>query len=209
MIHQKIFRPVLPASFLIVVMGVLAMLGACSTGPAVRSWVDERTAVSVTAQKRSWVFYRDDFQAGVNIYDFADLGAVEINQAGKRHQYLCLLVWSTITRPILTQAKVEENFSALTVWADDQPLTFKRITENHEMLQLGDVPFKRSAVSAGESYYEVSLSQLQTMAGAKTLRIAPANLPPREAPYNTWRDEHASLAAFVNEVANTAKLINQ
>jgi hypothetical protein len=205
--HYTNYRTASPATALLITVLALVLAG-CATGSGVRSWVDERTAVAVTAQKRAWVFYRDDFQAGVNIHDFADLGALEINQSGKRRQYLCLQVWSTITRPTASQSGIDEDFSTLEVWADDQPLSFKRHTESHEMLHLGDVPFKRSSSGASEGYYEISPAQLATLAGAKTLRIAPANLTPGEALYHTWRDEHGSLLTFSNEISGTAKLIN-
>jgi len=183
---------------------------ACSTtGSGVRSWVDEKTAVTVTAQQRPMVFYRDDFQSGVNIYDFADLGAFEVNQAGKRKQYLCLLLWSTVARSDEFQSKVEEDFSNLVGWADDQPVAFKRYTQNRDMVHLGEQAFKRSTANAHESYYEISLAQLATLAAAKTLRIAPSNQAAGESPYHAWRDDHAGLVAFMNEVSNTSKLINQ
>ncbi|HEX2586150.1 MAG TPA: hypothetical protein VHL14_13555, partial [Steroidobacteraceae bacterium] len=87
-------------------MALSLLASACSTTRSgVRSWVDEKTAVTVTAQQRAMVFYRDDFQSGVNIYDFADLGAFEINQSGKRSQYLCLLLWSTVARSDEYQSK--------------------------------------------------------------------------------------------------------
>ncbi len=184
------------------------LLGACTTSSGVRSWVDERTAVAVTAQQKPWTFYRKDIQIDVSIYDFIDLGAFEINQTGTRHQYLCLMEWSTVTRPILEQSRIFEDFSTLVIWADDQPLTFKRYTQNHAMLHLSDTAFKHYTSSVSESYYEISLPQLETLAAAKTLRIAAANLPTDEQPYQTWRDQHESLRAFTEEVTHTAKLMN-
>ncbi|HEX2585895.1 MAG TPA: hypothetical protein VHL14_12235 [Steroidobacteraceae bacterium] len=191
-------------------MALSLLASACSTTRSgVRSWVDEKTAVTVTAQQRAMVFYRDDFQSGVNIYDFADLGAFEINQSGKRSQYLCLLLWSTVARSDEYQSKVEEDFSNLVVWADDQPVTFKRLTQNRDMVHLGDQAFKRSTSNAHESYYEISLAQLATLAAAKTLRISPSNQAAGDSPYNAWRDDHAGLVAFMNEVSNTNRMINQ
>jgi len=185
------------------------LMTACSTtGSGVRSWVDDKTAVTVTAQQRPMVFYRDDFQSGVNIYDFADLGAFEVNEAGKRQRYLCLLLWSTVARTSEYQSKIEADFSTLVIWADDQPLSFKRFTQNREMVHLGDVAFKRSASSGLEGYYEISLEQLAALAAAKTLRISPGNQAADEVPYHAWRDDHGSLATFMNEVASTNRMIN-
>ena len=185
----------------------MLLAGCATTGSAVRSWVDDNTAVSVTAQKRAAVFYHENFQAGVNLYDFADLGAFEINQSGKRSQYLCLILWSTLPRTAEQQTHLEEVFANMVIWADDQPLSFKRYTQNREMVHLGEAPFKRS--DAHEGYYEVSPEQLSVLAAAKELRIAPANQAQGETPYRLWRKEHNSLAEFVDAVNNTAKLINQ
>ena len=173
---------------------------------SVRSWVDEQTAVSVTAQRNALTFFRRDVQASGKLVNFADLGALEINQVGKRHQYLCLLEW--ITAPIVRKSRVVEDFSTLVVWADDQPLTFQRYTQNREMLHLSDIPYKRHTYNVIESYYEVTLEQLVTMSEAKTLRIAAANQPSDEALYKGVKDEHRDLSAFTNEVVNIAKMAN-
>jgi hypothetical protein len=187
-----------------------ALLAGCaSTGSTVRSYVDERTAVSVTAQKHAMVFYHEDFQAGVNIYDFADLGAFEVNQSGKRHQYLCLVLWSTLARTPEHQSAVEDAFANLVVWADDQPITFKRVTQNREMLLLGDEVFKRSTANVREAYYAVTPAQLSTLAAAKQLKIEPADQAQGETPYRPWRNEHNGLTAFAEEIANTAKMMGQ
>ncbi|HVY22523.1 MAG TPA: hypothetical protein VG962_04150 [Steroidobacteraceae bacterium] len=183
-------------------------LTGCATGGGnVRTWVDDNTAVAVTAQNRAMVFYRDDFQAGVNIYDFADLGAFEVNQSGVRHQYLCLLLWSTVARTPQQQAQVENAFTSMVVWADDQPLTFKRFTQNRDMVQLSKAVFKHPSSNAQESYYEITPAQLTTLAGAKELRIAPANQAPGEAPYHLWREEHDGLAAVAAQISSTQQKI--
>jgi len=183
---------------------------ACgTTRSGVRNWVDENTAVSVTAQQRVMTFYRDDIQSGVNINEFADLGAFEVNQSGKRHQYLYLQLWSTAGRSAEIQAKLEDDFSTLVIWADDQAVTLQRFTQNHEVVHLGDLAFKRSSADAHEGYYEITLPQLATLVAAKTLRIATPNQIADDAPYRAWHDEHPSLAAFLNEVTSTTRLINQ
>ncbi len=194
-----------PAALL---LALLTLSGCALTGQAVRSWVDEQTAVSVTAQKRVMVFYHENHQAGVNIYDFADLGAFEVNQTGSRHQYLYLMLWSTLSRTAEQQSHIEDAFADLVVWADDQPLTLKRQTQNHEMLHLSNAAFKLSSPDAHENYYDISLAQLSVLSTAKVLRIASANQAQGDTPYYLWRNEHNSLAAFVDEISGTAKLIN-
>jgi len=194
-------------STIILLLCSAVVAGCAMTGSSVRSWVDEQTAVAITAQKRAMVFYHENFQAGVNLYDFADLGAFEINQSGKRHQYLCLNLWSTLSRTTEQQSQIGTAFNTMVIWADDQPLTFKRLTQNREMVHVSNAVFKRA--DASESYYEISPGQLSVLAAAKELRLAPANQAQGETPYHLWRNEHNSLIAFVDEVSHTAKLIGQ
>ena len=193
---------------LMMVAVLTALSGCVTTGTDVRSWVDEQTAVSIIAQKRAMVFYHADKKTGVNVYDFADLGAFEVNQTGTRHQYLYLMLWSTLSRTPEQQAHIEDMFSEMTIWADDQPLTFRRDTQDHDMLHLGAAVFKSSSPDAHENYYVISLAQLSVLSAAKTWRITPAKQEQEDTPYHLWRDEHDSFASFVDEVSGTAKLIN-
>ena len=121
MTRQTVYRLLSPMTLMLVVM-LIVPFASFAAGTATRSWVDDRTAVSVTAQRRPWLFGRNDVQSGVKIYYFAELGAFEINQSGKRRQYLCLQEWSTVTAPMLSKSRVLEEFSTLVVWADDHPL---------------------------------------------------------------------------------------
>jgi len=205
MTRQKTSQPLmLIMALLLAAMTIVPFKRANSE--SVRTWLDERTAVSVTAQRLAWTFVRRDALAGKRVYDFADLGAFEVNQTGTRHQYLCLLEW--ITDPSLRKSGVVEDFSTLIVWADDKQLTFPRYTQNREMLLLSEMPFKKHTYNVIESYYVVTVAQLETMAEAKSFRIEAANQPTDAAIYKSANGEHASLVAFTREISNIAKLMN-
>lgn len=176
---------------------------ACASAENVRSWLDEQTTVFVTAQRQAWTFVRRDPRAGNRVYNFADLGALEVNQAGSRHQYLCLLEW--ITDPSLRKSKFVEDFSTLIIWADGNQLNFPRYTQDRAMLHLSDMPFKKHTYNVIESYYEVTVAQLVTMSQAKSLRIEATNQPPDAPIYKSAYREHASLVAFTDEVFNVAQ----
>ena len=174
----------------------------------VRSWIDEKTAASVTAQQRPLPFTRNDVQAGVMILYYAELGAFEINQSGKRRQYLCLQESSTATRPILHKSRIVEEFSTLNVWADDQLLSFKRLAQSFDALPLSADVFKRPISSTLENYYEVTIDQLEVMSQAKMLRLAASNHREGAELYRTPHDDHSTLNTFTTEVANIAKMAN-
>lgn len=71
-----------------ILVGVTVLMGGlagCTAGGAgvARSWIDSQTAVAVTAQTRPIVLSREDFPAGVNVRDYAELGAFEVNRSGR------------------------------------------------------------------------------------------------------------------------------
>lgn len=193
----------------IVAIATVLITGCATGGSSVRSWIDEQTAVTVTAQKKAMVFYREDFQAGVNIYDYANLGAFDINRAGAHRRYLCLALWSTLARTEEQQAKLETAFANLVIWADDQPLTFKRVTQNREMLNVVQPVFKLPSSEVQENYYEVSTGQLSILALAHELRVASSEQAQGEAMYHPWRNERNSLNALVENVTGIDNKINR
>lgn len=199
----------MPRNIAVVMIVALIAGGCASTGSSVRSWIDEQTAVTVTAQKKAMVFYREDFQAGVNIYDYANLGAFDVNRAGTHRRYLCLALWSTLARTPEQQVKLETAFANLAVWADDQLLTFRRVTQNREMLNIVQPVFKPPSTTVQENYYEVSTGQLSILALAHELRIASSDQSQGEIMYHPWRNERNSLNAFVEEATGIDHKLNQ
>ncbi|HEX2584281.1 MAG TPA: hypothetical protein VHL14_04050 [Steroidobacteraceae bacterium] len=192
--------------FTILLLATALMTPAHAAEDDVRSWIDEQTTVSVTAQKSALTFFRRDMQASGKLVNFIDLGALEVNQAGKRRLYLCLLEW--ITDPVRRKKRVVDDFSTLTVWADDKELTFPRHTEDRSTLHISDMPYKRHTYNVLESYYEVSLEQLVTMSEAKTLSITAANHPADATPYRGVTKGHKDLTAFTTEAVRIAALAN-
>ena len=181
---------------------------AAAADTSVRSWIDDKTAASITAQLRSLPFARSDIQAGVTILYYAELGAFEVNQSGKRRHYLCLQESSTATRPILKKSRIVEDFSTLNAWADDQLISIKRVAQHFDALPLSTSVFKQPISSAVENYYEVSVEQLEVMSKAKILRLATSNHRQGAELYKTPHDDHGTLTSFATEVSNIANMAN-
>lgn len=178
---------------------VLAGLMACVARPGdtVRTWIDPRTAVAVTAQARSMVLSREDFPAGVNVRDYAELGAFEINRSGARKRYIAVVLWSTVARTPTELAQLQADFSSITLWADDQPLTLKRSATTHEAMLVSTPVLSLPSPAASEIYFEVSAAQLAALAAARRLSLSPGTMAEGERSYTLWRGEMEELRRFL------------
>lgn len=76
---------------------VLMMLhaGAVPAAEAVREYVDERTAVSVTYTATPLVFAREHPSLGVNVREYLSLAPLELNRGGRETYYLFGYLWHT------------------------------------------------------------------------------------------------------------------
>ena len=184
---------------------LLTALMACTAWPggAVRTWVDARTAVAVTAQARPLVLSREDFPAGVNVRDYAELGVVEVNRSGTRKRYLAVVLWSTVARTPAELAKLQAAFSSITLWADDQPIALQRSATTHEAILLSTPVLNLPSPAASEAYYEVTAAQLATLAATRRLSLRPGAMVEGESAYTVWRGDPSELKFFLaNLVGN-------
>jgi hypothetical protein len=174
-------------------------LAACVTGSSshVRSWVDAGTAVTITAQIEPMVLSREDFPAGVNVRDYVEVGAFEINRSGDHKHYLAFTLWSTIDRSPVQWLKIDGDFSTVTLWADDRPLLLKRTANNYAGINISTAVFGFPSPNAREMYYEVSLAQLDALARARRWTMSFGGLVDGEQLFTLWRGSAASLSQFI------------
>jgi hypothetical protein len=180
----------------------LVALAGCTVGGGgtTRSWIDSKTAVAVTAQRQPIVLSREDFPAGVNVRDYAELGAFEVNRSGARKRYIALVLWSTVDRKPAEQAQLEAAFASMTLWADDRPILLKRSATSHDSLLVSAAVLDLPSPAATEAYYEISALQLAALTGAQHLTLSPSGMTEGERAYTLWRGKLTDLSRFVAEL---------
>ncbi len=176
---------------------VALLLSGCASAPVTRNWVDDHTAVAVAAQARPVVLSREDFPAGVNVRDYAELGVFEVNRSGRRQHYLGILLWSTVDRKPEQLAQLQSVFASITLWADDQPLVLRRVADMHDGVQVSTPVFDWPSPVVREAYYELNSAQLAALAAAHTLSLSPAVMLEGEQAYTWWRGSMADLQQFI------------
>ena len=183
------------------VVALPSFLAACalSSTTSPRTWLDERTAATVTAQEPAAVFAHEEQMRATNARDYVQMGAVEVNQAGARRYYLVLLSWSTIDRAAGERDAIVGELAHSTLWADDRPIQLHRLPGGRTAAGIAAAPYSAPAPSAIESWYPVSLSEIRALAAAGTLRlVAQAGGAPRE--YQRWQSSEQGIAGFLQHI---------
>lgn len=178
------------------ILGALIWFGGCAA-PQTRQWLDSQTAVTITAQPEPVVLAREDFPAGVNVRDYAELGLFDVNRSGEHRRYVSLVLWSTVDRNVQELAAQDEAFSNVTLWANDQPLALKRTALDAQNLLVSTSVFRLPSPNARAAYYEISKSQLAALAAADHLWLTPAATAQGDNPYKLWRGVLSSIRTFV------------
>lgn len=169
-----------------------------------RSWLDTRTAAAITAQIEPIVLSREDFPAGVNVRDYVEIGAFEVNRSGARKQYLAFTLWSTIDRSVSQWSRTAVDYSSVTLWADDQPIQLKLSAASHTDLGISTPVFTRPSPAAHQMYYEVTLVQLSALAQAQRWTLAPGGMAEGDQKFSRWRGSTGSLSRFITIINRNA-----
>ena len=179
------------------------LMSACAIGPvgAPHTWLDERTAATVTAQEPGVVFAHEDQVRAINVRDYVQVGAAEVNRAGSRAYYLVLISWSTIDRSAAERAALDSELARSTLWADDRPIELRRIPDGRVAAGVSGAPYVAPAPAAIESWYPITLNEIQSLARARTLSLtAQAGEKPRS--YLPWQADSGGFAGFLQHTAH-------
>ena len=170
------------------------ILAGCASSPTPRTWLDPYTAATITAQAEPIVLARDEQLRAINVRDYVQLGAVEVNRMGQRDLYLVVILWSTIDRSAAEPERLSEAFARLEVQADDRPFALVRAASTPP--GIGQRPFRLPAPEARQMYFPVGREELQAIATSRSLSATPRGSS-EESRYTEWRDGRASLQAFL------------
>lgn len=181
---------------------LILLLNGCASTQLVapRTWLDERTAVTVTAQSDPAVLAREEHMRAINVRDYAQLGAVETNRMGTHQLYLVLLCWSTIDRSAAEQERSAASFSRITLYADDRAIELTRAAPAREELGFSRRPFEHPTPGAREIYFAVSRGDLQSIALSRRLQLVAHRDEAAKDKYLEWRDGRPGLRAFLAQL---------
>jgi hypothetical protein len=172
-------------------------LCACATGhgpPAPRSYLDERSGISVSVAAQPLIFARDRSDLAASSRDYVTLVAAVLDNSGHFQHVLLSYRWSTV------DARMDplrpDDRAPLVITADD-----RRFVLTPEARTLQDIglysPIKLPSIpQRGVRVYLTDLAALRFLAAARSLRVQ-VGTDELAAPYQIWQDGRPALAGLV------------
>lgn len=176
---------------------ICLLLAGCSVSPAPRTWLDSATAATLTAQSAPLVLARDEQMRAVNVRDYAQLGAIEVNRMGERELYLAIVFWSTIDRPQNEHEQLAAAFARVDIQADDRTIGLARAQGSPHPPGIGTRPFPHPAPGAQDAYFPIDRSELQAIARSRHLSLTTRGHARDSIRYAEWRGDREGLERFL------------
>lgn len=164
---------------------------------AVREYVDEITAVSITVSLDSLIFARERTDLAVNARDYITLAPLEINRTGRRAYFWTGYVWSTIDRrgrePVLA---ADEH---LVLIADGRAIALRQSSSSLRDQGVGQPPTPVPVRTAKPVLFEARPDELAYVAHARELHVAMVREAGNES-FALWKDSRRGLLDFVDRL---------
>jgi hypothetical protein len=175
---------------------------AARADDAVRSYLDQTTAATITVAVQTFVFARERTDLAVNARDYISLVPIEVNRSGQRAYYWFGYAWSTIDRrdqnPIVTAS------DELVLVADGRPIRLQRATTPSRELGLATPPTPSPARAAVAVLCPTDAEILNYVGAAAELHVQLIRDGQGED-FLPWRDARAALNAFVSTLGLAAQ----
>jgi hypothetical protein len=175
---------------------LLALCG-CATShgpPPPRSYLDERSGVSVSVAAQPLIFARERNDLAASARDYVTLVAVVLDNSGHLQHVLMGYRWSTVDARL--DPLRPDDRAPLVITADD-----RRFVLTPEARSLQDIglysPIKLPSIPPrGVRVYLTDLAALRFLAAARSLRMQ-VGTDELSAPYQIWQDGRSALTALV------------
>jgi hypothetical protein len=179
-----------------VALGAAVRAGAAD-GEAVREYVDELTAVSITVSLDSLVFARERSDLAANARDYITLAPLEINRTGRRTLFWSGYLWSTIDRrgrePVIAADE------QLVLIADGRPIALRQASASLRDQGVGQPPTPVPVRTATPVLFEAKPDEIAYVAQARELRITTVRNTESEN-FALWKDRRRGLLDFVERL---------
>jgi hypothetical protein len=176
---------------------MLLALCACATShgpPPPRSYLDERSGISVSVAAQPLIFARERSDLAARSHDYVTLVAAVLDNAGHFQHVLLGYRWSTVDAR-MDPLRADDR-APLVITADD-----RRFVLTPEARSLNDMglssPIKLPSIpQRAVRVYLTDLGALRFLAAARSLRMQ-VGTDELGAPYQMWQDGRPALAALV------------
>lgn len=196
-LHSRLIGAALAAAIALL---ALAPRAPAADDEAVREYVDELTAASITVASASLVFARERTDLAVNARDYLTLTPLEINRTGHRAYFWSGYLWSTIDRR--GRQGILAPGDALVLLADGRPIALKSAGTSLREQGVGEPPTRAPARTAIPVLFPATPEEIAYVSRAEELHVELLR-DGRGDPFPLWKDARRALRAFVDRLELT------
>lgn len=182
----------------VILIFLILLTAACSHAPAVREYLDESTAATITVGEEGWIFARERSDLAVHARDYITMTPVLVNRSGARAMYLYCQLWSTIDRRgdnALVSAK-----SNLALLADDRRLELTIGAGAARQLGFGHSPVGKTSQTEDLRIVRIDAEFLRFMTNASQLRIVISHEGVSQY-YEVWKSGRDDARIFLDQTS--------
>jgi len=175
------------------------MLAACAAQPTVKSWMDPKSSVTVTAQTEPLVLIRAAPAPGLNERDYAQLTAIEINRMGERKLYLVAILWNSGDLWPDQAGAFQNAFKQIEVNLGDRTVALTPHTGEASELGISEA-LPLPIPGSSQIYFPISRDDLRAISRSTRIELTANGVPDAPRRYEEWQDGRRSLDDFLGQL---------
>lgn len=175
------------------------MLAACATQPTVKSWMDPKSSVTITAQTEPLVLIRAAPAPSLNERDYAQLTAIEINRMGERKLYLVAILWNSADLWPDQGATFQSAFKQIEVNLGDRKVALTPHTGEISELGISEA-LPLPIPGSSQIYFPISRDDLRAISRSPRIELTASGVPDAPRRYEEWQDGRRSLDDFLGQL---------
>jgi hypothetical protein len=181
----------------------LMILAGCAAQPTVKSWIDPKSSVTITAQTEPLVLIRAEPQPSMNERDYAQLTAVEVNRMGERKLFLVAILWSSDAVWSNQLGSFESAFQQIDVNVGDRTVALTPYTGQVSELGISEA-LPLPIPGSSHIYFPISRDDLRAISRSSKLQLTARGIPDALRRYEEWQDGRRSLNDFLGQLPETS-----
>nr|WP_298727691.1 hypothetical protein [uncultured Steroidobacter sp.] len=175
------------------------LLAGCAAQPTVKSWMDPKSSVTITAQTEPLVLVRAEPAPSLNERDYAQLTAIEVNRMGERKLYLVAILWSSADLWSNQSGVFQNAFRQIEVNVGDRTVALTPHTGAVSELGISQA-LPLPIPGSSHIYFPISRDDLRAISRSSRIELTARGVPEAPRRYEEWQDGRRSLNDFLGQL---------
>ena len=180
------------------------MLVGCAAQPTVKSWMDPKSSVTITAQTEPLVLIRARSEPSLNVREYAQLSAIEVNRMGERKLYLVAILWNSAETWSDQTGTFRHSFKQIAVDLGDRSIALTPYAGEASELGINQA-LPLPTPGSSPIYFPISRDDLRAISRSPRIELTARGSTEAPRRYEEWQDGRRSLNDFLSQVPETTR----